>query len=109
MEQIVNAALQPDFVSFPLKGFGFRGKVIGKMIYSGLTFDITGTEAKPVAKNLKIHGRPLDPKKLYTTAMADTFTFGSLLPNIKQAEGKKYFMPEMLRDLLLEAFQEIEK
>lgn len=109
LEQIVNAALQPDFVSFPLKGFGFRGKVIGKMIYSGLTFDITGTEAKPAAENLKIHGRPLDPKKLYTTAMADTFTFGSLLPNIKQAEGKKYFMPEMLRDLLLEAFQEIEK
>ncbi len=59
LEQIVNAALQPDFVSFLLKALASTEKVIGKMIYSGLTFDTTGTEAKPVAVNLKIHGKPL--------------------------------------------------
>jgi 5'-nucleotidase len=109
IEQIVTAALQPDFETFPLKGFGFRGKVIGKMVYSELTFDIAGTAEKPHAVNLKIAGEPLDRKKVYSAAMADTFTFGNLLPGIKQAEGKKYFMPEMLRDLLLGALQEIEK
>ncbi|MFP7170494.1 bifunctional UDP-sugar hydrolase/5'-nucleotidase [Terribacillus sp. 7520-G] len=109
LQQIVDAALQPDFVTFPLKGFGFRGKVIGKMVYSGLSFDIAGTTAKPKAVNLRINGKPLEPERRYITAMADTFTFGSLLPCIKQAEGKKYYMPEMLRDLLLEALKEIEK
>ena len=109
LEEIVNAALQPDFITFPLKGFGFRGKVIGKMVYSRLSFDIAGTAAKPKAVNLRVNGKPLEPERLYLTAMADTFTFGSLLPCIKQAKGKKYYMPEMLRDLLLEAFKEIEK
>ncbi|MFP7492200.1 bifunctional UDP-sugar hydrolase/5'-nucleotidase [Terribacillus saccharophilus] len=109
LQQIVDAALQPDFVSFQLKGFGFRGKVIGKMVYSGLTFDLAGTKAKPRAVNLMIHGEPLQRDEQYLTAMADTFTFGDLLPCIKQAKSKKYFMPEMLRDLLLQTFKEIEK
>src|SRR5699024_12752124 len=82
-----------------LKGFGFRGEVIGRMIFSGLNVETeTYEDGQEYVKKVRLNGKPLDKKHLYSIALPDTFTFGRLLPEVARSEVKKYFLPEFLRD-----------
>ncbi|MFD1608915.1 bifunctional metallophosphatase/5'-nucleotidase [Oceanobacillus luteolus] len=105
--EVIRASLKRDFMEFELKGFGFRGEVIGRMLFSGLSINIRtnpdGTEA--VTEVTFSDGTPVDKQKAYRIATADTFTFGRLLPEIAKSEKKDYFLPEFLRDLLLETLK----
>ncbi|HBQ77581.1 MAG TPA: bifunctional metallophosphatase/5'-nucleotidase, partial [Exiguobacterium sp.] len=67
---------------------GFRGQLMGRMHYSGLAAH-----------------QPLEPTRNYTVVLPDMYTFGPLLPAIKEMP-KEYFMPELLRDLLFERLSE---
>lgn len=93
---IINKGIDTGFQSYILKGFGFRGKRMGKLIFSGLTYDVQ--EGKPL--NVRIMDHPVNLRKKYEVATTDMFTFGQLLPEVKAAKEKTYYLPEMLRDLL---------
>ncbi len=80
-----------------LKGFGFRGKIMGIMQYSNV--DIVSSHEIYIGK------KPLDPEKVYTLAIPDMFTFGRFFPEITRNESKKYYLPEFLRDLLTDALK----
>lgn len=94
--EILRASQTEALIHYPLKGFGFRGKVIGKMVFSGLAW--------PVKKDSRstMDGRTINTDRKYVLATADTFTFGRLFPEIARAEQKTYFLPEFLRDILRE-------
>ena len=100
--EVIRAALSHDFMELKLKGFGFRGEVLGRMVFSGLkvvtAFHKNGKEY--VKQVLLGNGQPVDPDHTYNIATADTFTFGRLLPEVAKASTKHYFVPEFLRDLL---------
>ncbi|MFC4404853.1 bifunctional metallophosphatase/5'-nucleotidase [Gracilibacillus xinjiangensis] len=101
--EVVRAAFKDELIHFALKGFGFRGKIIGKIIFSGIELDIhkdkQGIEhVKAVYQN----GREIDHDKLYYLATADMFTFGKMFPEIARSEMKKFFLPEFMRDLLVD-------
>ncbi|WP_102028541.1 bifunctional metallophosphatase/5'-nucleotidase [Salirhabdus sp. Marseille-P4669] len=90
-----------SFMEYELKGFGFRGKQIGKMIFSNIVLKTKkGHDGEERILHVLINNEPLDLNKVYTLATADTFTFGTLLPSVSRAKDKKYFLPEFLRDLL---------
>lgn len=101
LTEIVRASLTKDLTELKLKGFGFRGEIIGKMIFSGIDVETSqhddGTE---YVKTIYYHGKPLDTEQSFKVATADTFTFGRLLPEVAKSEVKDYFVPEFLRDLL---------
>ncbi|SFD94824.1 2',3'-cyclic-nucleotide 2'-phosphodiesterase/5'-or 3'-nucleotidase, 5'-nucleotidase family [Lentibacillus persicus] len=101
LTEIVRASLTKDLTELKLKGFGFRGEIIGKMIFAGIDVKTSwhddGTE---YVKAIYYNGSPLDTEQLFRVATADTFTFGRLLPEIAKSEVKDYFVPEFLRDLL---------
>lgn len=105
--EVIRASFKKDFMDIPLRGFGFRGEVIGRMLFSGLTITTVqrsdGTEA--VTEASFSDGSVIDKQKTYKIATADTFTFGRLLPEIAKSELKRYFLPEFLRDLLLETLK----
>ncbi|MFT4412935.1 bifunctional metallophosphatase/5'-nucleotidase [Fredinandcohnia humi] len=87
-----------------IKGLGFRGKVMGKMVYDGVEIKAKRlSDGMRHITDIKINGEEIDPDKIYSVATIDMFTFGMLFPEIRDAKDKKYFMPEMLRDLLAEA------
>ncbi|MDQ0352812.1 2',3'-cyclic-nucleotide 2'-phosphodiesterase (5'-nucleotidase family) [Alkalibacillus filiformis] len=88
------------FTNFKLKGLGFRGQVIGKMIYSNITFDHNYYSNK--IQKVYLNGEIVNPNKSYTLATADTFSFPWLIPPISKVNEKKYYMPEFLRDVLEE-------
>jgi len=105
--EIIRAGRSKELIEFPLKGFGFRGEVIGCMVFSGLELVTEKRESgQDFIRTATIGGNRLEPDRIYKLATADMFTFGRLFPEIARAADKKYFLPEFLRDLLKETIKE---
>ncbi|QDP40998.1 bifunctional metallophosphatase/5'-nucleotidase [Radiobacillus deserti] len=100
--EVIRGALTKPFMDFELKGLGFRGKVLGRMVFTGIQVDTEVLDSGDEhVIDVTINGKPLDKEKNYRVATADTFTFGKLLPEVARSEDKHYYLPELLRDLLV--------
>ncbi|MDM5299374.1 bifunctional UDP-sugar hydrolase/5'-nucleotidase [Bacillus pumilus] len=99
LRETVQRACEDKMEQLRIKGFGFRGEIMGKMLYSGLTYTIEEGGAKQV-KDVFVNGHVINQDDSYTVATVDMFTLGSLYPHIRDQEHIEYFMPEFLRDLL---------
>ncbi|MCM3745439.1 bifunctional metallophosphatase/5'-nucleotidase [Sporosarcina luteola] len=75
-----------------IKGLGFRGTYMGKMIFERLFRTDDG--------ELFAGNRKVEVGKTYKLATLDMFTFGFFFPILKQAE-KEYHMPELIRDVFI--------
>ena len=106
--EVIRASFTKDFMELKLKGFGFRGEVLGRMVFSGLDVETDFHEnGEEYVKNVQFtDGTLLDPERSYFVATADTFTFGRLLPEVAKSEVKRYFLPEFLRDLLADTLRQ---
>jgi len=105
--EVVRASFTTDFTEMKLRGFGFRGEVLGRMMFSGLQVetDIYKDGHEYVTSVKFSHGDNVDSNRIYKVATADTFTFGRILPPIAKSEVKRYFLPEFLRDLLADTLK----
>ncbi|RKQ35470.1 bifunctional metallophosphatase/5'-nucleotidase [Oceanobacillus halophilus] len=105
--EVIRASFTKEFMELKLKGFGFRGEVLGRMIFSGIQVDTDyHKNGEEFVKRVSLpNGKPLEANEIYKVATADTFTFGRLLPEIARSESKKYILPEFLRDLLAETLR----
>ncbi|WP_112181752.1 MULTISPECIES: bifunctional UDP-sugar hydrolase/5'-nucleotidase [Paraliobacillus] len=105
--EVIRVNLTKAYKELEVQGFGFRGKVIGKMIYAGLEIK-TGMDedGEERLNEVSFGNSPIDPKKTYTLATADMFTFGHLSPEIARSKSKKFFMPEFIRDLLVKTLRD---
>lgn len=105
--EVIRVSLTKDFMELKLKGFGFRGEVLGRMVFSGLDVETAfHKNGEEYVKNVRFtNGTLLDPDYKYSVATADTFTFGRLLPEVAKSEVKHYFLPEFLRDLLADTLR----
>lgn len=101
IKEIIAQALKTDMIELKFQGLGFRGKMMGIMVYDGIEFELERlSDGEQRARNIHIKGKPLQLKETYEIATIDMFTFGRLYPAVAQAKEKHYFLPEMLRDLL---------
>ena len=108
LKEIILQAQTEKMEQLEIKGLGFRGKIMGKMIYSGVQIEtITLSDGLRHIKSILVNGEQLDPKRIYTVATIDMFTFGRMYPEIRDAKEKRFFMPEMLRDLLIDKLQKV--
>lgn len=109
LTSVVQQAFSPDLTGLKLRGFGFRGKVVGRMVFDRLEVttghDYEGIE---VVEKIRYEGAPLDEDAVYRIATGDMFTFGRLLPEIANAKSKKIFLPEFIRKMLVHALMEYE-
>lgn len=100
LKEVILQAETEQMKQLRVKGFGFRGEVMGQMAYDRITIEkeqlIDGQEH---VRRIFIHDQPIDEQKTYAVATIDMFTFGHLYPEIYRAK-KQYYMPEMLRDVL---------
>ncbi|MFZ0446884.1 MAG: bifunctional UDP-sugar hydrolase/5'-nucleotidase [Bacillus sp. (in: firmicutes)] len=104
LKEVLIASLDEKWKDMQIFGLGFRGKVMGKMIYSGI--DI---EKRIHSFQFYINGEPLGLNKIYKVAVPDMFTFGQFFPSIYRAKNKQYFLPEFMRHLLEWKLNELEK
>src|SRR5699024_3009633 len=99
--EVIRVAFTKELTDLPLKGFGFRGKVIGRFTFSGMSvFTRINEHGDETIIKVTKNGSPLKKEKRYLVATIDTFTFGRLLPEIARATTKRYYLPEFMRDLL---------
>lgn len=101
LKEVIAESRTEKIEQLRLKGLGFRGKVMGQMIFDGI--EVRSEQKSDGLKHITgilIQGEPLDPDRTYEVATVDMFTLGVLYPSIYHAEKKTYYMPEMLRDVL---------
>lgn len=91
LKEIYRQSQNEEWPNIQLKGLGFRGVVMGKI----LTYGMHNNKEN----ELIIHNEVVDAKKEYKLVTLDMFTFGFFFPSFKSMK-KDYLLPYFLRDLL---------
>lgn len=81
-----------DWPRTELKGLGFRGVILGKILTYGFSLNSEG--------ELLVNGEKTSDSKVYKLVTLDMFTFGYFFPEFKKLP-KTYLLPEFLRDILM--------
>ncbi|WP_088032671.1 bifunctional metallophosphatase/5'-nucleotidase [Evansella clarkii] len=97
--EIIRQARKKEMVEFALKGFGFRGKILGAMVFDKI--EVPENKSYISEEDVFINGEKLSRSRKYKLATLDMFTFGHLYPAISSITEKEYYMPEFLRDVLI--------
>ncbi|WP_026673563.1 bifunctional metallophosphatase/5'-nucleotidase [Alkalihalobacterium bogoriense] len=103
LKEVIHRSQSEEMMNFKLKGLGFRGKVIGKMVFIGITI-ANHENCDPI---ITVLGNVLQEEEHYRIATLDMFTFGKLYPSILDAIEIEYLLPEMLRDVLMWKLQSL--
>jgi len=93
--------LLPEFYDKPVKGYGFRGEVLGTLAVDGM--EIVYDSAKPPMDRLVkvlISDRPMEDDKQYTVGCLDMFSFRIGYESLADGEDYQFFLPEFIRDVL---------
>ncbi len=88
---LYHQSLNHEWSNLEIKGLGFRGSIMGKLIAYNM---------KIVDNELYIKNELVNPNKIIRLATLDMFTFGYFFPSLKEA-NKTYFMPDFLRDVFI--------
>ncbi|MED1468753.1 bifunctional UDP-sugar hydrolase/5'-nucleotidase [Bacillus salipaludis] len=91
LQEVLEKTKDPDWPEKKILGLGFRGTVMGMIVYEGVIFQEDA---------IYINNEKLDFEKIYSLALPDMFTFGHFFDENFKRKPKKYFLPEFLRDLL---------
>ncbi|MFJ7470472.1 bifunctional metallophosphatase/5'-nucleotidase [Peribacillus frigoritolerans] len=98
LKEILMQSRNEEWPHIQVKGFGFRGKIMGVMHYDQIEFN---EMENGIVKGILIKGEKLQADKSYKLAIPDMFTFGHFFPSIHRSNRKEYLLPEFLRDILL--------
>ena len=93
LKEILAQSTDESWPRMALKGLGFRGVVLGKI----LTYGFTLTKQR----QLVINGQLADENRSYRLVTLDLFTFGYFYPQFNYAT-KHYVLPEFLRELVMD-------
>lgn len=100
--EVAETVLSQPFMELKLRGFGFRGEILGRTVFTGFevrtSFDEAGHE---VVEKILYEGKPIAKEETFRVVTADTFTLGRLLPPVAKSEVKQLFLPEFLREILV--------
>ncbi|GIN19819.1 bifunctional metallophosphatase/5'-nucleotidase [Siminovitchia fordii] len=93
LEEVLHISEDSGLSDLEFQGLGFRGVMMGKLVYHEIEYDKDNG-------SIKVAGKPIVREKTYSLATLDMFTFGVFLPPIKNARRKIYYLPEFVRDLM---------
>ncbi|KQO01260.1 bifunctional metallophosphatase/5'-nucleotidase [Paenibacillus sp. Leaf72] len=107
IKEALEQSLLPEYMDKRIKGYGFRGEVLGTLAVDGLQI-IFDSERPPLDRIVKIlvNGKTLMEDKWYNVASIDMFTFHIGYLSLGQGVNIDYFLPEFIRDVLAEALKE---
>lgn len=79
--------------NYPIRGMGFRGKIFGQVVYSGISYD---------AVNHQVHwlNQPIDNERRYTFTTVDHFMFVPFFPTIEIVGENEFLFPEFIRSVV---------
>ncbi|MEX2414825.1 MAG: bifunctional UDP-sugar hydrolase/5'-nucleotidase [Paenibacillaceae bacterium] len=99
--QALEEALLLEFIDKPIRGFGFRGKVLGTLCLSGLDvqYDASSPPYQKIV-NVRINNENITIDRCYKVGTIDMFTFGAGYTSLGKGLDKHYYLPEFIRDVL---------
>lgn len=109
IREALEQSLQPSYQNQKIRGFGFRGKMLGSLAVSGLQVVTVPMLEGNCVQAVYIGDELLKDGEMYQLATIDMFTFGSGYVTLKEGKLLKYYVPEFLRDLLKDAIQDSSK
>jgi 2',3'-cyclic-nucleotide 2'-phosphodiesterase (5'-nucleotidase family) len=105
LREVAQQSLHPEMEQLRVKGLGFRGEVMGKMAFSGVRFEKEMfADGSAQVTGIYIGGRLISPAEKIKVGTIDMFTFGRMYPSIIRAKEKRFYLPELLRDVLAHSF-----
>lgn len=102
IRQALEECVQNEFIQKPIKGFGFRGKVLGTLCLDGMEIRLDETGR---ITDIYVGNSQLDNDQEYDVATIDMFTFGIGYLSLRQGQDIRYYLPEFIRDILIEELQ----
>jgi 5'-nucleotidase len=100
-------SLDPEYYQLEIRGFGFRGHVLGTLCYDGLQAEVDLSQpAGSRITRVRINGEPFEADREYIVGTLDMFTFGVGHVGLKEGRDVRYFLPEFIRDLLADALND---
>ena len=100
LKEILQDMKAEKWEKLQVKGLGFRGTLMGKMISAGILLEKSGERDK-----YYIHSKEIQPDQNYVVTVPDMLTFGNFFPSIYRATKKEYFLPEFMRNILADTLQ----
>jgi 5'-nucleotidase len=105
--QALEESLLSEFQELVIRGFGFRGRVLGTLCFDGLEVEADLAKAPcQRIKAIRVNGVPLDESREYSVGTLDMFTFGVGYMGLKEGHDIRYFLPEFIRELLSQALND---
>ncbi|WNR43386.1 bifunctional metallophosphatase/5'-nucleotidase [Paenibacillus roseipurpureus] len=107
IRQALEESLLDEFMEKPIRGFGFRGEVLGVLCVDGMTVHVDATRP-PYERILAVHvgEEPLESERSYIVGTIDMFTFGSGYLSLSRGKQIVYMLPEFIRDVLADQLQD---
>ncbi|WP_231570973.1 5'-nucleotidase C-terminal domain-containing protein [Gordoniibacillus kamchatkensis] len=101
IRRALEEALLPEFTGKEIRGFGFRGKVLGTLALDGIT--VEAELDRPAYERIvraAVGGGELEDEREYVVGTIDMFTFGAGYLSLSHGTHVEYMVPELLRDVL---------
>jgi 5'-nucleotidase len=102
-------SLLSEYQELEIRGFGFRGRVLGILCFDGMEVaaDLSKAPFQRIT-SVKVNGTLLDERQEYSVGTLDMFTFGVGYVGLKEGHDIRYFLPNYIRHLLSQALNEME-
>ncbi|MFF2480629.1 bifunctional metallophosphatase/5'-nucleotidase [Paenibacillus sp. NPDC058071] len=101
IREALEQALLPEYTAMPIKGYGFRGEVLGTLALDGMRVEYDKGRS-PMARILSatVNGEPLDDERSYVAGCIDMFTFRTGYLSLAEGREITYYLPEFIRDVI---------
>lgn len=107
LRQAIEESLLPDTAAMPIRGYGFRGEVLGTLCVDGVFVEFDPSRPPMTrATGIWVNQEPLSDDREYRVGMIDMFTFGVGYVSLSRSRQTQYLLPEFLRDVLREQLQD---
>ncbi|WP_052476008.1 bifunctional metallophosphatase/5'-nucleotidase [Cohnella kolymensis] len=100
-------SLLPEFYKLEIRGFGFRGRMLGTLCIDGMKIvaDLSRPHYDKIIQ-VMVNGEPLTANRDYRVGTLDMFTFGAGYVGLKEGRDIRYLLPAFIRDVLIDALND---
>lgn len=101
LRMALEQALLEEYTGKPIKGFGFRGEVLGTLAFDGMMV-IFDNNRPPMEKlvEVRVNGEILQDDRMYHVGSIDMFSFRVGYESLANGESYQFYLPEFIRDII---------
>ncbi len=101
IREALEQSLLPEYIAKPIKGYGFRGEVLGRLAVDGMSigYDLSRPPMNRITSIL-VNGEVFDDERIYLVGTIDMFSFKVGYESLASAVQNEFYLPEFIRDVI---------